>query len=175
MKNQFVLILVSLLMLGGVMSCSSQKQASQIKDEARPQPNVIILLADDLGWQDVKCYDIDEPSFYETPNIDALAKYAFGDNVVTKRLKMYEKYLQMRDQKYLDWAIENVILWRRTESDSEVIHIHGDADAVFPIRHIKNSIVIKGATHTLVIMKYKWLNENLPKLILNKDEDESKS
>lgn len=108
-------------------------------------------------------------------NIDALAKYAFGENVVTKRLKMYEKYLQMRDQKYLDWAIENVILWRRTESDSKVIHIHGDADAVFPIRHIKNSIVIKGATHTLVIMKYKWLNENLPKLILNKDEDESKN
>lgn len=108
-------------------------------------------------------------------NIDALAKYAFGDNVVTKRLKMYEKYLQMRDRKYLDWAIENVILWRRTESDSKVIHIHGDADAVFPIRHIKNSIVIKGATHTLVIMKYKWLNENLPKLILNKDEDESKN
>jgi uncharacterized sulfatase len=32
------------------------------------------LLTDDLGWQDVKCYDIDEPSPMETPNIDALAK-----------------------------------------------------------------------------------------------------
>lgn len=38
------------------------------------QPNVILLLTDDLGWQDVKCYDIDEPSPMETPNIDALAK-----------------------------------------------------------------------------------------------------
>lgn len=110
-------------------------------------------------------------------NIEALAKYTFGENVVSRRLKLYEKYLQMRDKKYLDWAIENVILWRRSVPDSKVIHIHGDADAVFPIRHIKNSIVVKGATHTLVIMKYKWLNENLPKLILNKDEndeDESK-
>jgi arylsulfatase A-like enzyme len=42
---------------------------------SRPaQPNVILLLTDDLGWQDVKCYDIDEPSPMETPNIDALAK-----------------------------------------------------------------------------------------------------
>ncbi|MCF7972225.1 MAG: sulfatase [Phycisphaerae bacterium] len=38
------------------------------------QPNVVLLLTDDLGWQDVKCYDIDDPSPMETPNIDALAK-----------------------------------------------------------------------------------------------------
>jgi len=38
------------------------------------KPNVILLLTDDLGWQDVKCYAIDEPSPMETPNIDALAK-----------------------------------------------------------------------------------------------------
>jgi arylsulfatase A-like enzyme len=42
---------------------------------ARPEkPNVVLMLTDDLGWQDVKCYDIDESSPYETPNIDALAK-----------------------------------------------------------------------------------------------------
>ena len=82
-KNQFVLILVNLLMFTIVTSCNSQTRASQTndkiqansnEDETRPQPNVVILLADDLGWQDVKCYDIDEPSPYETPNIDALAK-----------------------------------------------------------------------------------------------------
>lgn len=44
-------------------------------DTPRPaQPNIVLLLTDDLGWQDVKCYDIDEPSPMETPNIDALAK-----------------------------------------------------------------------------------------------------
>ena len=38
------------------------------------QPNVILILTDDLGWQDVKCYDIDEPSPMETPNLDRLAQ-----------------------------------------------------------------------------------------------------
>nr|WP_207622132.1 sulfatase [Alienimonas californiensis] len=33
----------------------------------------MLILADDLGWQDVGCYDVDEPCPYETPNIDRLA------------------------------------------------------------------------------------------------------
>ena len=40
----------------------------------RPEkPNVVLILTDDLGWQDVHCYDIDAPSPMETPNIDRLA------------------------------------------------------------------------------------------------------
>jgi len=46
-----------------------------ITGKERPsKPNVVLILTDDLGWQDVKCYDIDEPSPMETPNIDSLAK-----------------------------------------------------------------------------------------------------
>lgn len=49
--------------------------AAIVSGSDRPlKPNVVLILADDLGWQDVKCYDIDEPSPYETPNIDRLAK-----------------------------------------------------------------------------------------------------
>lgn len=59
------------LNLAILLSCLSSFAA----EENRPEkPNVVLILTDDLGWQDVKCYDIDEPSPYETPNIDALAK-----------------------------------------------------------------------------------------------------
>ena len=44
-------------------SCSSQ-------ETARP-PNVVFILADDLGWSDTGLYGSE---FYETPNIDALAE-----------------------------------------------------------------------------------------------------
>ena len=48
--------------------------ALAIPAHAAPAPNIVLMLVDDLGWQDVKCYDIDEPSPMETPNLDALAK-----------------------------------------------------------------------------------------------------
>ena len=48
--------------------------ALAIPAHAAPAPNIVLMLADDLGWQDVKCYDIDESSPMETPHLDALAK-----------------------------------------------------------------------------------------------------
>jgi len=38
---------------------------------AAPRPNVVFILADDLGWRDLGCYG---STFYETPNLDALAR-----------------------------------------------------------------------------------------------------
>jgi arylsulfatase A-like enzyme len=35
------------------------------------QPNIVLILADDLGWKDLACYG---SSFHETPVLDALAK-----------------------------------------------------------------------------------------------------
>jgi len=35
------------------------------------RPNVVFILADDLGWKDLGCYG---STFYETPNLDVLAK-----------------------------------------------------------------------------------------------------
>jgi pimeloyl-ACP methyl ester carboxylesterase len=98
-------------------------------------------------------------------NIESLAKFSFGDKV-NQRLKLYEKFLSVRDKRYLDWAIEQIILWDRTEIDKNIIHIHGDADDVFPIKYIKECIIVKGGTHIMILNKYKWLNENLPKIIM---------
>ena len=46
----------------------------QGSDHSADRPNIVLILADDLGWQDVGCYDLDEPTPMETPNIDSLAK-----------------------------------------------------------------------------------------------------
>lgn len=98
--------------------------------------------------------------------IDWLAKMATGNNMITRRLNLYEKFLSVRDKKYLDWALKTIILWDRAEPDNNVVHIHGDADEVFPPKYIKGYIPVKGGTHIMIITKAKWLTKNLPGIIL---------
>ncbi|MBP8158236.1 MAG: alpha/beta hydrolase [Flavobacterium sp.] len=111
-----------------------------------------------------KAYKLIPTTLFE--NIEMLVKFSFGSSIVKQRLSLYEKFLAVRDKRYLDWAIEQIINWNRIEIDEEIIHIHGDADEVFPPKNIKNFISVKGGTHIMILSKYKWLNENLPKIIL---------
>ena len=110
-----------------------------------------------------KAYKLIPTSIFS--NIEKLSTFSFGKSI-TQRLKLYERFLSVRDVYYLDWAIKNVILWEPTRVNPNVIHIHGDADEVFPIENIKKCIVVKGGTHVMILSKYKWLNENLPAIIL---------
>jgi esterase/lipase len=96
---------------------------------------------------------------------EVLTKYSFSQKI-TKRLELYKKYLDVNDEKYLDWAIENVILWKRDVPDENVIHIHGLNDEIFPAKYISNYIPVKEGTHIMILNKYKWFNENLPLLIV---------
>ncbi|OAZ04777.1 alpha/beta fold hydrolase [Flavobacterium succinicans] len=98
-------------------------------------------------------------------NVENLAKFSFGEKIKS-RLKLYEKFLSVRDINYLDWAIEQVILWERTVADSSVIHIHGNQDDVFPIKYITNCIVVPGGNHAMILFRFRWLNEHLPEIIL---------
>lgn len=98
-------------------------------------------------------------------NVELLAKYAFGETV-TKRLSLYEQYLGIRDKYYLDWSIDQIVHWGQKSYPPDLVHIHGDKDAVFPVGPIENYVQVKGGTHTMILHRFKWFNERLPTIIL---------
>jgi pimeloyl-ACP methyl ester carboxylesterase len=98
-------------------------------------------------------------------NFENFSKYAFG-KTLKQRFRLYKKYLSVNNAAYLSWAIKSIILWDRTIVDKDVIHIHGTEDQVFPIQNIKNCIEIKNGSHIMILDKYKWFNENLPRILL---------
>ena len=96
-------------------------------------------------------------------HIEWLFKYNFG--IGQKKLERYERYLHVRDKKYLDWAFNCIVNWKRKKPDPRVIHVHGEVDAVFPMRYISRCHVIPGASHAAIITHAKWINEHLPDLL----------
>lgn len=99
-------------------------------------------------------------------DVKVLTKYAFG-KTLKRRVELYNKYLSVNNKRYLDWAIKEMVCWNQDKPIPNSIHIHGEDDAVFPVSNISNYISIPKATHVMIIYKYKWFNQNLPKIILN--------
>ena len=91
-------------------------------------------------------------------NMEEFVKYTFG-KIAEKRVKLYREYLSIRDEKYLTWAIYNALHWQQSSPLKNILHIHGDADHVFPIKNIKDCISISNGTHVMILYKTKSIRQ----------------
>ena len=62
--------LMTLLTAGMLVACSAGSAANEKLRDPKDKPNIIFIMADDLGWQDVGHMGA---KLFETPNIDKLA------------------------------------------------------------------------------------------------------
>ncbi|AVR46674.1 alpha/beta hydrolase [Christiangramia fulva] len=99
-------------------------------------------------------------------HVGHLEKLAFSD-FLKKRARLYKQYIGVTNKQYLDWAIKNMVKWDCEKPDKRVIHIHGDKDEVFPIKYIKDAIIVKEGTHIMIVNRFRWFNEHLPELIIS--------
>ena len=66
----------------------------------------------------------------------------------TKKLAAY--YRENIHQGYLQWAIHEIINWQNVTIPQNLIHIHGTADRVFPLRNMKADFEITGGKHFMI-------------------------
>ena len=95
---------------------------------------------------------------------DDLTKFAIGPKS-RKRLELYQAFLHVRNATYLNWAIENMVCWQPKKPVGEVIHIHGDADIIFPIKNIDSCEVIADGTHIMLLNKGSKVSKKIIEVI----------
>jgi pimeloyl-ACP methyl ester carboxylesterase len=90
-------------------------------------------------------------------NIESFISLVFS-TMAQKRIAQYRMFLSVRDPLYLNWAIHHVLHWNQTETLSNVIHIHGTKDEIFPIKNISNCIEIEDGSHIMILNKGKKIS-----------------
>ncbi len=89
---------------------------------------------------------------------ESLLAFVLGPKI-KRKVNLYRKYLSVRDENYLKWAIREMVNWNQTTPLKNIIHIHGTYDLVFPVLNIKNYIPLERGDHTMILKRADWLND----------------
>lgn len=98
-------------------------------------------------------------------SLESFSLFVFGKGI-QRRLAHYNRYLSERDPDYLNWAIDQLVKWKRREAHKDIIHIHGSEDSVFPIKNIQDPYIKIKGDHAIILTQSEWFNKNFPKIIM---------
>lgn len=90
--------------------------------------------------------------------------YFFGIQTEEER-QLLRAIAKDTDPKFLAWAMGQVMRWKGVKKPPEIVHIHGSADRIFPIRHIQNCITLPNGGHFMIVNKATEISHIIEKVI----------
>ncbi len=83
-----------------------------------------------------------------------------------KKIKLYQKFLEIDDPYYIRWSIDKVFSWKQKQIPENIIHIAGEKDKIFPLKYLKDpKILVPDGPHEMIVTKVHWFNRNLPRFL----------
>jgi pimeloyl-ACP methyl ester carboxylesterase len=77
-----------------------------------------------------------------------------------------EQILADSDPVFTKWAIRTITNWQRSEKiPAKVVHIHGDADRIFPLKNVHPDYIIPGGTHFMTVSKHEEVSKVIQKAL----------
>lgn len=87
------------------------------------------------------------PSFILTPT--PISYWFFGLKEKAHKQKL-AYILQHSSHSIYKWSLNALLQWQNTSIPSNLVHIHGTADRILPLRFVKANYTIKGGGHFMV-------------------------
>jgi hypothetical protein len=95
----------------------------------------------------LKIHKLLPSSFYKWHN--RFVNWYFGAKTKEEKELLHE-FLKSSTKNYLRWSINEVLKWDNNERPSNVFHIHGTADKIFPCRNTQADVRLSGGDHLMV-------------------------
>jgi len=79
-----------------------------------------------------------------------------------------DHYRKNANQKYIDWAIGQILNWRNALVPENTFHIHGENDRMFPLKNIQPTHIIKNGTHIMILNRAKEISTCIEQIVFGK-------
>jgi pimeloyl-ACP methyl ester carboxylesterase len=86
------------------------------------------------------------------PLLYPIENYFLGTHTKPEK-KLANHFRETVNKEYLKWAIHQIVNWSNVTIPPNCLHIHGNADKLFPIRYVKADYVIDKGSHFMVFNK----------------------
>jgi len=86
------------------------------------------------------------------PLLYPIENYFLGTHTKAEK-KLANYFRETVNKEYLKWAIHQIVNWSNVTIPANCLHIHGNADKLFPIRYVKADHVIDKGGHFMVFNK----------------------
>ena len=95
----------------------------------------------------LKIHKILPSTFYKWHN--SFINWYFGAKT-KEEINLLHEFLKSSSKSYLKWSVNQVLYWNNVERPSNVFHIHGTADKIFPCSRIQADVKVTGGDHLMV-------------------------
>ncbi len=89
--------------------------------------------------------------------VNSLTYFVFGAKTNAEK-SLLEDIVRNTDERFLKWALHQIMNWKNEDYSKNIIHIQGDSDLILPHVFVKYDYLIKGGTHFMTLNQSKEID-----------------
>lgn len=86
--------------------------------------------------------------------VNSLTYLVFGAKTNAEK-SLIEDIVRNTDERFLKWALHQIMNWKNENYSENIVHIQGDSDLILPHIFVKYDYLIKGGTHFMTLNQSK--------------------
>jgi len=79
---------------------------------------------------------------------------------------IFQSMLEDKNPLFFTRTIDMILSWERTQSPSNIVHIHGENDRTIPIGNVKYDYLVEGGSHMMILTRGAEISELINRILV---------